>query len=77
MSRLLYELFVFLVTYKYFCFRHTHTHILHKEESHVANIRTFHISGTYTLFSYLLSGGKWHNDLEILDVSPLVLLLEM
>ena len=53
MSRLLYELFVFLVTY--LCFRHTN--ILHKEESHVANIRTFHISGTYTLFSYLLGGG--------------------
>ena len=54
-----------------------HTHIHHKEESHVANIRTFHISGTYTLFSYLLSRVNWHNDLEILDVSPLVLLLEM
>jgi hypothetical protein len=85
MSRLLYELFVFLVTY--FCSRrarahththtHTHTHILHKEEPHVANIRTFHISGTYTLFSYLLSRGKWHNDFEVLNVSPLVLLLEM
>ena len=48
-----------------------------KKESHVANIRTFYISGTYTLFSYLLSGGKWHNDLEVLDISPLVLLLEM
>jgi hypothetical protein len=48
-----------------------------KKESHVANIRTFDISGTYTLFSYLLSGGKWHNDIEVLDVSPLVLLLEM
>jgi len=48
-----------------------------KKESHVVNKRTFYISGTYTSFSYLLSGGKWHNDLEVLDVSPLVLLLEM
>jgi hypothetical protein len=48
-----------------------------KKESHVANIRTFYISGTYTLFSYHLKGGKWHNDLEVLVVSPLVLLLEM
>jgi len=48
-----------------------------KKESHVANIRTFYISGTYTLFSYLLRGGKWHNELGVLDVSPLVLLLEM
>jgi len=47
-----------------------------QKESHVANI-TFYISGTYTLFSYLLSGGKWHNDLEVFDVSTLVLLLEM
>jgi hypothetical protein len=62
MSRLLYVFFVFLVTC--FCFRHTHTHthththILYKEKSHVANIRTFHISGTYILFSYLLSGAN-------------------
>jgi hypothetical protein len=48
-----------------------------KKESHVANKRTFYISGTYTLFSYLFSAGKWLNDLEVLDVSPLVLLLEM
>ena len=48
-----------------------------KKESHVANIRTFNISGTYTLFSYLLSGGNWHNELGVLDISPLVLLLEM
>ena len=48
-----------------------------KKESHIANIRTFYISGTYTLFSYLLSGGKWHNGLEVLEVSLLILLLEM
>ena len=61
MSRLLYELFVFLVTY--FCFRHTH--ILHKEESHDANIRTFHISGTYALLVVLSSKRRhWSRNLK-------------